>query len=111
MNIKSTGLTGREAQVMEILWDSDKDLTITEISELSDSPKLTVPCIAQVMPRLLNKGLVRVERFIQANTKYARSFVADISRQDYAESELQKLFRKAGIQAMLNTLVRGNGPD
>lgn len=104
-------LTNREYKVMDILWSSAQDLTIHEISELSDDPKLTVACVAQVMPRLLKKELVHIEKFVSANTKYARTFLADISREDYTNSELRRLFCKADIKAMLSALVQANNSD
>ena len=108
---KRQGLTDREYKVMDVLWNNEKDLTINEISEISDDPKLTVACIAQVIPRLLKKEFIHVEKFIPVNTKYARTFLADISRQDYMEDELHRLFQKTGIKAMLSTLVQINSQD
>lgn len=105
------GLTDREYKVMDVLWNSEKDLTINEISNLSDDPKLTVACVAQVMPRLLKKELVHVEKFVSVNTKYARTFLADITREDYMSNELHRLFRKADIKAMLSALVQVNSPN
>ena len=105
------GLTDREYKVMDVLWNNEKDLTINEISEISDDPKLTVACIAQVIPRLLKKEFIHVEKFMPVNTKYARTFLADISRQDYMEDELHRLFQKTGIKAMLSTLVQINSQD
>lgn len=105
------GLTDREYKVMDVLWSNEKDLTINEISELSDDPKLTVACVAQVMPRLLKKELVHVEKFVSANTRYARTFLADITREDYTNSELYRLLRKTDVKAMLSALVHANNPD
>ncbi len=98
-------LTDREYKVMEVLWNSEKDLTINEISELSDDRKLTVACIAQVIPRLLKKELIRVEKFIPVNTKYARTFRPEISREDYSEGELLRLLQKTGTKAIISALV------
>lgn len=108
------GLTDKEYKILNVLWNSDKDLTINEISEISGDPKLTVACIAQVIPRLLKKELIHVEKFIPVNTKYARTFLADITKQDYTESELQKLLQKSGMTSVLSTLVNishQNGND
>lgn len=110
MKNSSIELTNREYNVMDVLWDNARDLTIHEISELSADLKLTVACVAQVMPRLLKKELVHVEKFVSANTKYARTFLADISREDYIVSILHRLYRKADVKVVLNALIQSNSP-
>ncbi len=111
LNEGPIGLTDREYKIMDILWDSERDLTINEISELSSDPKLSAPCVSQVRPRLLKKGMIHVERFIPVNTKYARTFLADITRQDYLESKLQHLFQKTSIISVLKVLMSAGSPD
>lgn len=105
------GLTDREYKIMDILWDSERDLTINEISELSGNPRLSAACVSQVMPRLLKKGMIHVEKFIPVNTKYARTFLADVTRQDYLEGRLQHLFQKTSIRSVLSALVSAGSPD
>lgn len=111
MKKKPIVLTDREYEVMDVLWNTEREMTINEISESSDNPKLTIPCIAQVVPRLLKKELIHVERFIPVNTKYARTFLPDITRQDYMEGELHRLFQKTGVKAVLSTLVHINNQE
>lgn len=111
MKKKPIVLTDREYEVMDVLWNTEREMTINEISEISDNPKLTIPCIAQVVPRLLKKELIHVERFIPVNTKYARTFLPDITRQDYMEGELHRLFQKTGVKAVLSTLVHINNQE
>ena len=111
MKKKPIVLTDREYEVMDVLWNTEREMTINEISESSGNPKLTIPCIAQVVPRLLKKELSHVERFIPVNTKYARTFLPDITRQDYMEGELHRLFQKTGVKAVLSTLVHINNQE
>lgn len=111
MNRKSIVLTGREYKVMEILWNHEKALTINEIAELSSDQKVTTAAVAQVIPRLLKKGVVHVESFVPVNTKYARTFLADITREEYMAGEIQELFKKSGVKTMLNALVHINDQD
>ena len=111
MNKKPVSLTDRDYKVMEVLWTHDRKLTVNEISELSVDPELTVACVAQVIPRLLKKELIHVEQFIPVNTKYARTFRPDISREDYTEGELRRLFQKSGIRTILSALVHISNPE
>lgn len=111
MNKKSIALTDREYKVMDVLWNHEKALTINEISRLSSDQKITVATIAQVIPRLLKKEVIHVENFIPVNTKYARTFLADITREEYMAGEIQGLFHKTGIRTMLSALVQINNQD
>lgn len=108
MNNKNLSLTEREYAIMEVLWENQKEMTINEISECSGNSALTVPCIAQIMPRLTKKGFVHVEHMISAKTKYARTFLPDVSREAYLEYEFKKLYRKTTLTGMLNMLVNVN---
>lgn len=111
VNKKPLALTDREYKVMEVLWNHDRALTVNEISDLSVDPELTVACIAQVVPRLLKKELIHVEQFIPVNTRYARTFRPDLTREEYTEGELRRLFRKSGVKTMLSALVQINDPE
>ena len=108
---KSIVLTNREYKVMEILWNHEKALTINEIAELSSDQKVSTAAVAQVIPRLLKKGAVHVESFVSVNTKYARTFLADITQEEYMAGEIQELFQKSGVRTMLNALVHINSHD
>lgn len=105
LNENSFELTDREYKIMDVLWDSEHELTINEISQLSNDPVLNAPCVSQVMPRLLKKKIVHVEQFIQVNTKYARTFLPDINRQDYMESRLLQILQKVDIAPILRAIL------
>ncbi len=111
MNKKSIVLTDREYKVMDVLWNHEKALTINEIAKFSSDQKITVASIAQVIPRLLKKEVIHVENFIPVNTKYARTFLADITREEYMAGEIQGLFHKTGIRSLLSTLIQINNQD
>ncbi len=106
MGQKNPKLTEREYEIMEVLWENKKEMTINEICEKTQDPTLTVPCVAQIMPRLLKKGSVHVEHMISAKTKYARTFLPNISKEQYLECELDALYQKTDIAGMLSMLVR-----
>ena len=89
----------------------EKALTINEIAKFSSDQKITVASIAQVIPRLLKKEVIHVENFIPVNTKYARTFLADITREEYMAGEIQGLFHKTGIRSLLSTLIQINNQD
>ena len=51
-------LSGRELDVMNVLWESDKALTAKEISERDSS--LSINTVRMVVKGLLNKEFIKV---------------------------------------------------
>lgn len=104
-------LTDRELAVMQVLWDEGRAMTINEISEASSDAKLTVACVAQVIPRLMKKEAIRIKDFVTATTKYARIFVPTLTREFYVKNEMERLFgvtskkRAFGIMGVLHMLL------
>lgn len=54
------GLTPMEQEVMKVLWESQHELTNSEIAESMKDQKVSVASVAQTMKRLLEKGAVCV---------------------------------------------------
>ena len=49
-----------EQEVMKVLWESQHELTNSEIAESMKDQKVSVASVAQTMKRLLEKGAVCV---------------------------------------------------
>lgn len=106
-------LTELELIIMKILWDSDKELTSQEIADESQKNGFTytLASINQVIPRLLEKEMIEMKALKVAKTKYVRSFLPTISREEYASIELQRLWgdssskRISGLKGMIHTFL------
>lgn len=107
-----TKLTNLELQVMNILWSSDVELTVSEISELTSEKKLSIASVNQVIPRLIEKNFIEIKSFKTASKKYARAFAPLISQAEYTSRELVSYFGRdsyidtfSGLKALMDTLA------
>lgn len=105
------GLTDREFKVMDILQDTDKDLTVEKISNHFASFSLSPTYVAQVIPRLLKKDLIHIENFVLVTTRYARTFLPNISRYEYMAKTMPAYLEKMDIQFILQVLVSHTSPE
>lgn len=67
------GLTPMEQEVMKVLWESQHELTNSEIAESMKDQKVSVASVAQTMKRLLEKGAVCVGDHVLVSNVYARN--------------------------------------
>ncbi len=117
---KTNTLTELDQLVMALLWDSDENLTINEMTEKLQyiTTDISVASVAQIVKRLLDKKMIRVEEHKLVSNVYARTFAAVMTREDYMKSELNRLqrlvsfskrFGKVGVlQAFLGTMESEN---
>lgn len=77
------GLTPMEQEVMKVLWESQHELTNSEIAESMKDQKVSVASVAQTMKRLLEKGAVCVGDHVLVSNVYARTFHPCITRKEF----------------------------
>lgn len=77
---KTIHLTGKELDVMEILWKSDRPLTAADIRQLGTVNPNT---IAVCLRTLLKKNAIKVADIVYSNTVLARSYVPVLERDAY----------------------------
>lgn len=70
---KIGSLTNRDMDVLEILWDNNEPLTVTQIVSKGDDG-LTVNTVNAVVRKLLKLKLVEVADIVYNNTSLCRSF-------------------------------------
>nr|WP_294526062.1 BlaI/MecI/CopY family transcriptional regulator [uncultured Blautia sp.] len=106
------GLTPMEQEVMKVLWESQHELTNSEIAEYMKDQKVSVASVAQTMKRLLEKGAVCVGDHVLVSNVYARTFRPCMSRREFVLEELIRLRDSAyrdqatGTQEILDILVK-----
>ena len=97
------GLTPMEQEVMKVLWESQHELTNSEIAESMKD---------QTMKRLLEKGAVCVGDHVLVSNVYARTFHPCITRKEFVRQELIRLCDTAyrdqivGMQEILDILEK-----
>lgn len=100
-------LTKRDIEILSILWNSNRSLTASEISEAS--PELSVNTVQAVLRKLLKNKLIKIENIVYSGTVLARSYIPLISAKDYALAKLamdyQKFEKQISKGAVLVTLL------
>lgn len=100
-------LTKRDVEILSILWNSNRSMTASEISE--SSPGLSVNTVQAVLRKLLKNKLIEIENIVYSGTVLARSYIPLITAQDYALAKLamdyQKFEKQISKGAVLVTLL------
>ena len=76
-------LTKSEAQVMALLWASDRPLSCSEIVELSHDKTWKDSYVHSLIKSLTKKGIVTVAAFELISRSYARKFAPKVSYDEY----------------------------
>ena len=79
------GLTPREEQIMNTIWNMDHPCLISEI--LKASPALKRNTVAPALVVLENKGYLKVDSIGKSYTRTGKAYVAAISKEAYKEQQ------------------------
>ena len=90
------GLTPREEQIMNTIWNMDHPCLISEI--LKASPALKRNTVAPALVLLENKGYLKVDSIGKSYTRTGKAYVAAISKEAYKE---QQAFLNAFLKAVI----------
>ena len=84
------GLTPREEQIMNTIWNMDHPCLISEV--LKAEPSLKRNTVAPALVVLENKGYLKVDSIGKSYTRTGKAYAAAISKEAYKE---QKAFMDA----------------
>ena len=79
-------LTNKELEVMEILWKSHTDLSITDF--LERNPKMKTSTTQVALRSLLKKSYIKVENIVQHNKVFARTYLPVLTESNYFLAQL-----------------------
>ena len=112
-------LTDLEVQIMKVLWDSERAMTNSEIAEeLKEETDLSLASVAQLVKRLLQKGVLEVCEHVPVANVYARTFRPKLTREEFIAGELRYIQKATssdqkkglkGIFAALFMVEKENG--
>ncbi len=85
--MKKIKLSNREAEVMVVLWNSDKPLAATDIPAIN--PELSVNTVQAALKNLLKKSYIKVADIIYHGTVLTRSYEPLLTHEDYINSQLE----------------------
>lgn len=79
------GLTPREKQIMDTIWNMDHPCLISEV--LKAEPTLKRNTVAPALVVLENKGFLKVDSIGKSFTRTGKAYVAAISKEAYKEQQ------------------------
>ena len=80
--------TGRDLDILQILWDAPDSLTALEI--VKQHPDLTMNTVQAVLRKLLKRGLIKVNRIVYSGTVLSRSFSPVITSEDFVILQMKE---------------------
>lgn len=91
-------LTGREKDILTILWNSEQGLIASEVvTKGKPEDNLTINTVQAILKKLLRRELIKIDQIVYSGTVLSRSYVPTLTE---AEFETQK------ITAEINELER-----
>lgn len=99
-------LTELELGVLKVLWDGEVSMTINEIAVKMNETgtAASVASVAQVMKKMLDKAMVRVEDHKLVSNVYARTFLPVMTREDYMGEEIRRLQSMLSVNKRVSTM-------
>lgn len=94
-------LSGRELEIMKILWSSKKPLVASDIYKIN--PEISINTIHQVLKTLLKKEFIQVDDIVYSGTVLTRSYVSSISLVDYIKDNF---FEASTINAVASFIEK-----
>ena len=99
-------ITDSELEVMKLLWQSDKALTITELREKLQKSKSWEPAtIKTLVSRLVSKGVIRQEK---RNVYYYSPLISETEYNAWATSDLIKKLYNGSARKLVSALVHSD---
>ncbi|MGX7394694.1 BlaI/MecI/CopY family transcriptional regulator [Carnobacterium mobile] len=80
------GFTKREKEIMDIFWNSDFPLNVSDIEKVN--PSLSKNTIQSIVRKLNKRNIISVDKIDYSGTVLARYYKPTISQEEYLISEL-----------------------
>lgn len=96
-------LTGRDMDILNILWKSNEALTASQIASADDG--LTINTVQAVIRKLLKEKLIKIDNIVYSGTVLCRSYCPTLSEDDFALSQFNCEYKKVKGRISKSTLV------
>lgn len=90
----SRRFTGRDLDIMQILWNASDSMTALEI--VKQHPELTMNTVQAVLRKLLKEGLIKINRIVYSGTVLSRSFTSVISPEEFIILQMKENVKEIG---------------
>ena len=101
-------LSPKEIEIMDVLWTHDDPMTVNEIIAASPENRTwSLKSINSMLPKLLNKGAVKVSHLSKTATLPARAYVPALTYEQYMARNVAVVYEngKLDIQAFIEALL------
>lgn len=85
-------ITPSEYEVLEVMWNAEKELTASEIVKISQNKTWKSSSVHLLMTSLLKKDLVEISGFKKTTKNFARTFKPSISKSNFILNEALEFF-------------------
>lgn len=96
-------LTTRQFEILNILWEADRALLVSEIAE---SHQLHVNTVQAAIKKLIKIGYVEVADIVHSRNVLARTYKPVITKDDYLELISQEMGKPGFSEQSLVALVK-----
>ena len=109
----SSIMTQKEEMIMDLLWDNQKPMTISEISNVLNGKGWNKSTLFNAIQSLICKKYISVCGVEKSHTQYARQFETIITKEEYAAILLMEKGIKGKDLANIALAMNGklNGED
>ena len=107
--------TVSELAIIKLLWEKHTSLTVAEIIENLPELNLLVNSLYVILQGMMRKGLIDMDGQVRRGKRYAKTYKAIISREDFATMQMYKLFpdvpKRDRVLGILSSMVKQDGDD
>ena len=107
--IKGT-ITPSEYEVLEVMWNAEKELTASEIVKISQNKTWKSSSVHLLMTSLLKKDLVEISGFKKTTKNFARTFKPSISKSNFILNEALEFFNN-DLDKFYDMLIEKSSDD
>lgn len=103
-------ITPSEYEVLEVIWSTEKEMTASEIVEISKNKTWKSSSVHLLMASLLKKDLVEISGFKKTTKNFARTFKPSISKSDFIINEALEFFNN-DLDKFYDVLIEKSSDD
>ncbi|MCD7885012.1 MAG: BlaI/MecI/CopY family transcriptional regulator [Lachnospiraceae bacterium] len=105
--MKQITLTKSEREIMDLLWNTDRPLTGTEIVNLTPERTWKKSYIHLLINSLIQKNLIKSETHVRTGRNFGRAFVAVDTREEFEIRQItsSSSFSQKSVTALVSVLL------
>ncbi|MCC8101588.1 MAG: BlaI/MecI/CopY family transcriptional regulator [Clostridiales bacterium] len=105
--MKQITLTKSEREIMDLLWNTDRPLTATEIVNLTPERTWKKSYIHLLINSLIDKNLIRSDTLVRTGRNFGRAFVAIDTQEEFEIRQITtaRNFSQNSVPALVSVLL------